>query len=331
LGRTSFGRAGRDGGVSGVFDASHPHFRAAAGSLRRGATAHFNVTPRRSWFPQEGGTIEAFHLSTTLDGTWTYDRFTEGTEPNDMKWHINTTTVLRGGWRINAMTFVESCLNPDELYTHYFIERRHDAGAVIDTVPYTGTKRLPNYGGMIALSTPQWEHGAVDAQIVGGHDDNFDEWSSAWILFATIGVDWRPTDKLRVNGRYLEQRFHRYSDGSLVRLQWVPRVKLEYQVLRPLFVRVVGEYNGFRRDALRDDSRTNDPILIRTATGYSRTTEIERSGFRADWLISYQPSPGTVLFAGYGNTLSSPQFFEPRTLRTQSDGFFVKVSYLFRS
>ena len=53
--------------------------------------------------------------------------------------------------------------------------------------------------------------------------------------------------------------------------------------------------------------------------------------FRADWLFSYQPTPGTVLFAGYGNTLANvdedPR--RPRLQRTQ-DGFFLKLSYLFR-
>ena len=53
--------------------------------------------------------------------------------------------------------------------------------------------------------------------------------------------------------------------------------------------------------------------------------------FRADWLFSYQPTPGTVLFAGYGNTLADLDE-DPRTarLRRTADGFFLKLSYLFR-
>jgi len=53
--------------------------------------------------------------------------------------------------------------------------------------------------------------------------------------------------------------------------------------------------------------------------------------FRADWLFSYQPTPGTVLFAGYGNTLADLDD-DTRTarLRRASDGFFLKISYLFR-
>jgi len=331
LWRAHFTRLGRGGGISANVVGIHPEFRADAGFLSRVGTVQANVTPRRSWYPKNRR-IEAFHLSTMLDGTWTYDRFRNRTEPNDIKWHVNTTTLLRGGWRIATMTFVESFLYPAELYTNFFIERRDDAGAVLDTVPYDGTHRLPNLGGMLTVATPQFEHFAADVQLVGGRDDNFDEWSSAWILFTNISVDWRPTDKLRMNARYLEQRYHRYSDGSLVRLQWVPRLKLEYQVLRPLFVRVVGEYNALKRDALRDDARTNDPILIRTASGaFVPAVRQERGGLRADWLVSYQPSPGTVLFAGYGSTLRSDRFFEPGQLRNQTDGFFLKLSYLFRT
>lgn len=42
-------------------------------------------------------------------------------------------------------------------------------------------------------------------------------------------------------------------------------------------------------------------------------------------------TPGTVLFAGYGNTLANLDE-DPRTarLRRTVDGFFLKFSYLFR-
>src|SRR5690606_42042510 len=99
----------------------------------------------------------------------------------------------------------------------------------------------------------------------------------------------------------------------------------------PLFPSFVRQYAATRTAALRDDSRTNDPILIRQADGTLQpAAPVERSGFRADWLFSYQPNPGTVLFAGYGTSLRGAEFFEPRDLERISDGFFVKVSYLFR-
>ena len=53
---------------------------------------------------------------------------------------------------------------------------------------------------------------------------------------------------------------------------------------------------------------------------------------RLDWLFSYQPTPGTVVFAGYGTGLEEPDRFGDvrRRLIRVSDGFFAKISYLFR-
>jgi hypothetical protein len=37
-----------------------------------------------------------------------------------------------------------------------------------------------------------------------------------------------------------------------------------------------------------------------------------------------------VVFAGYGSTLGEPEGLRFRALRRDSDGFFLKLSYLFR-
>lgn len=240
-----------------------------------------------------------------------------------------TSTSPHSGWQATVYTWSESFKYPHYLYTSYFVERRNNAGEVTDTVPHTGTDRLTNVGLMLRLGTPQWQRFAASAEVLGGQDDNFDEWSSAWILYSTVEADWRPTDRVRVNGRFLEQRVYRRTDRSLVRLRTIPRLKLEYQVSRPIFVRLVGQYDGLEVAALRDDSRTGDPILIRTTDGFRRAIATERGGLRMDWLFSYQPNPGTVIFAGYGSSLGGDELFEPRELGRLQDGSFEKLSYLF--
>ena len=322
-------RTGRETGFNLTLEGRHPEFIAASGFISRTGIAHANFTPRRTWFP-ENSVFESITFTPILDGTWEWDRFTRGTEPNDIKVNSSTTALLRGGWRTSLYTWTETFKYPAYLYTNYYIERRNAAGAVTDTVPYAGTDRLTNIGMMLGLGTPQWNRFSGRVEIIGGQDDNFDEWSSAWILYSTIEGDWRPTNKLRVNGRFLEQRVYRKSDGSLVRLRSIPRLKVEYQLSRPIFVRFVGQYDGLEVDELRDDSRTGDPILIRTATGFERATGVERGGFRMDWLFSYQPNPGTVVFAGYGSSLNGPYLFRPGELERTDDGFFLKVSYVFR-
>jgi hypothetical protein len=49
-----------------------------------------------------------------------------------------------------------------------------------------------------------------------------------------------------------------------------------------------------------------------------------------DWLFSYQPTPGTVVFAGYGSTLADEETRRPYRLERRDDGFFAKVSYAWR-
>ena len=325
----SLTRTGRESGFNFVLEGTHPEFVAASGFLSRTGIARLVFQPRKTWFPKNS-VFETITFSTIFDNTWEWDRFTNGTEPNDIKVNTSTTALLRGGWQTTFYTWTETFKYPAYLYTNYFIERRAPNGLVQDTVPYSGTDRLTNIGVMLRLGTPQWKQFSGSAEVLGGQDDNFDEWSSAWILYSTIEANWSPTEKIRVNGRFLEQRVYRKSDASLVRLRSIPRLKLEYQVARPLFVRVVGQYDGLKVDALRDDSRTNAPILLRTATGYRSAAAVERGGLRLDWLFSYQPNPGTVVFAGYGSSLGSAEFFRPTELERTSDGFFVKLSYLFR-
>jgi hypothetical protein len=323
-------RPGRARGLSIVLEGVHPEFFTASGFTSRAGIAHANITPRWSFFPKDSR-IEAVSFSAILDNTWEWDRFVNGTEPNDIKAQTRTSINWRGGWQTSLFTFVESFKYPAFLYENFHIERRDAAGVPTDTVPYVGTDRLPNYGGELSITTPQRQKFSGFVSLVGGHDDNFDEWSSAWIFFTSFTANWRPTDRVRVEGRWVDQRYHRVSDGSLVRHRMIPRIKLEYQVARPVFVRVVGQYDATKVDSLRDDTRTNDPILIRNSDGtFSRAVAQERGGLRWDGLFSYQPNPGTVLFMGYGATMGSPRFMTPSLLERTSDGFFVKASYLFR-
>jgi hypothetical protein len=122
-------------------------------------------------------------------------------------------------------------------------------------VPYAGTPALPNRDYVLTLNTPQFRHFSANAFVIWGQDENFYEWSSSDILFTTLGVTLRPNPRLRADLNYQLQRFDRVSDGSTVGQVQIPRVRLEYQIARPMFVRVVGQYVAQRTDSLRDDGR----------------------------------------------------------------------------
>lgn len=303
-------------------------FRASSGFLSRVGVANGTLDHLVTWYGPTGGVFESVSQDVLLNGTWQYSGFVQGRSAQDKKLHFNTNAALRGGWRVGASVLVESFGFDERFYRDHAIERH--TGARVDTIPFTGTARLPNIDYLVQLTTPQFKHFSANMFWLWGRDENFYEWSSADIGLLTVGADWRPTDKIRVNGTYNMQYFNRRTDGTLVGDSKIPRVKLEYQLARPLFVRVVGEYNATYQDDLRDDSRTNDPLLIRQGGAYRRATAFRDNQFRADGLIAYQPNPGTVIFAGYGSTLTEPEALRFGRLERQADAFFLKLSYLFR-
>ena len=327
----NFIRSGRRFAVRYQVRGVDPDFRAAAGFISRTGVANANFTHQLITYGKPRGVLDRWSSDVVLDGTWQYDELMAGHASQDRKLHFNNNFTLRGGWRLGGSVLIETFGYDKPLYANYFLGRATPGGT--EFVRYPDGPRLPNLDFSVSAVTPQRAGVELDAFVLWGKDENFYEWSSADIIFLNVGAAWKPTDKLRVDTRYQLQSFRRRSDGSIVGIRRIPRVKAEYQISRPIFVRVVGEYNSDWQDDLRDDSRTNLPIYIfNAATGvYERAVKTYLKSFRADWLFSYQPTPGTVLFAGYGNTLANPEE-DPRQarLRRTQDGFFLKLSYLFR-
>lgn len=324
--------AGRKNGISFTSTGFHGNFNAESGFIQRVGVAQMTIVPRRTWFGPEGAFIESFTGGITLDGTWDYDRFTRGTEPNDAKLHFNSRYSFRGGWSGDASIYYESFKYPTDLYNDFFVELQNDAGVPVDTVAYTGTDRLTNLGLWTTINTPQLKTFSGSLFFVAGRDDNFFEWAPADIFFVTLSLNWNPTEQLRLGLLYNHQQYIRVDDRSNVGLRRVPRLKAEYQITPAIFVRLVGQYDSNFTDELRDNSRTDDPILVldRSTGIYSRTSPTRTNRFRFDWLFSFRPSPGTVLFVGYGSSMSEPDTYRFKGLQRSADGFFMKLSYLFR-
>jgi hypothetical protein len=323
-------RAGRTFGARYTFTGIADDFRAQTGFISRPGVVRANLDHSVTLYGKQGGLLESFTGDVALDGTWEYVRFVNGQGIQDKKLHFNTNARLRGGWELGASVLTESFGYPADVYADYALEVPGPGGVGTDTVPFTGTPTIPNLDYVVTVATPEFSHFSANAFFLWGHDENFYEWASAKISWLDLSLDWRPTHQIRVNGRYQLQWVGRRGDGSTVDLWRSPRLKIEYQLSRPIFLRLVGEYTTERRDALRDDSRTDAPILILDpgSNTYVRTGPFGRRSFRGDFLFSYQPNPGTVLFLGYGSTLRDPTELGRASLRRAEDGFFLKLSYL---
>lgn len=324
-------RAGRRVGLRYQIRGIHDDFRAAAGFISRAGIVLASATHQVNFYGPPGGVVEKWTSDVYADGIWQYDVFTSGGAAQDRKLWFNHNLTFRGGWRAGASVLIESFGFDTRLYRDHVVGVPAAGGLTF--VPFTGGgNRIPNRDLQVTVQTPQRGGVSIDGFVIWGRDTSFYEWSPANILFANVGAEWRPTEKLRLDGRFQLQSYIRRSDGSVVGIRRLPRVKLEYQLARPVFVRVVGEYDGQWTDALRDDGRSGLPLYIRDSSGtYHPAAQAYARTFRADWLFSYQPTPGTVVFAGYGSSLTNLED-DPRQprLRRSVDGYFLKWSYLLR-
>ena len=82
--------------------------------------------------------------------------------------------------------------------------------------------------------------------------------------------------------------------------------------------------NGPTVQAALEDAFTGSPLL----SGGNPVAGFDRRNLRVDFLVSYEPTPGTVAFFGYGAGLADAPVSD--SLRRMSDGFFVKLAYQFR-
>src|SRR2546425_1042635 len=144
----------------------------------------------------------------------------------------------------------------------------------------------------------------------------FAEASEGRALNLFLALAFKPTSSLRFEGQWPHQVITRASDGSWFSTANIPRLKVEYQLTRDIFFRYVGQYFAQVRDTLRDP-RTGDQLIV-NGTPQGRSTNTE---FRNDFLFSYKPTPGTVLFFGYGSSLSEPHPFSFRRLSPTGGAF----------
>jgi hypothetical protein len=314
-----------------AFDAVDERFRTQSGFIGRGGIAQGVLDQWYTHNLKPGQFLESITFNPTLYYTWNYSALVHQGEALEKKLHNRVAITAKGGWSADATLMTETFGFDRALYAGYRVLRGPG-----DTVAFTGSPRIGNRDFGFSLNTPQWKHVSLSAFYLWGSDENFLEWAPADIIFANFSAEVRPTDRLRITTSYIKQRFVRQTDHTQVADARIPRLKLEYQIARPLFVRLVGEYASSEQDALRDDGRTNAPLIVNGALSPAFTD----GTFRSDFLLSFRPVPGTVFFMGYGagyaDMRDDPRSFTiPRSLglpglSLTDNVFYVKASYLYR-
>ena len=215
------------------------------------------------------------------------------------------------------------------IYTGYGL--LHPDGTV---TPFTGGgDRLPNHDYLLSAGSPVWRHFDFNAFVLGGlTDENYSEWARGRLIVVNASADLRLTNQWRFNLNYNQTTIWRPSDGSRLSDQIVPVLTVIYQPTRAFQFRLISQYALDRQDSLRDESRTNLPIVYVNGDGtYTRAAAFNHQLLETNLLFTYLPNPGTVVYLGYGTIDQQPDVLGRARLAPAQSNFFVKVSYLWRT
>lgn len=296
-------------------------FKGDAGFIQRNNNVDLRFFNRLAFYGDSPDDLfQSFWLFGGPTRLWRYDDFGRKA-PLEGGEELRIMANLRGGWRLNANLDREFfTLDPEEFedITVPTIEGQLE--------PYRPAHTLDNlWRGSVTLGLPSRRTLDASVTLTSGAVAIFSEGSEGRTTRLDATVGYRPTPGIRVEALAAIARLTRAHDGSEFSRTLIPRLKLEYQPHRSLFFRVVTELRDERSDALRAAGSPTALYVDGTASTPSRTRNL-----RSDWLVSYEPSPGTVAFFGYGSTLERPETEGLSRLRRSQDGFFLKLAYQFR-
>ena len=320
-------RTGRSFGFHYNILGIHDEFRADNGFVPRTGFIEPNISNRYTWYGKPGAAFERFNVFGTLNGYWNYDDFTSGKNLVEDHASAMMQMTLRGGWNVNLTPRISTYAFDQADYANLLIPGVTSSSA---PTPFVPSSRIETLASSFSISSPQFRTFAASVGTTLGNDVDFLETSRVFRTDYNASLDLRPSDRLRVSATYVSSTFMRRSDDERSAFTHIPRLKVEYQLARPLFVRVVSQYTATRREPLRDP-RTGEILLITSGGTTAPSTQSTTNVLRTDWLISYRPAPGTVLFLGYGGSMSEPDPLAFQQLRRTNDSFFVKASYVFRA
>jgi hypothetical protein len=236
---------------------------------------------------------------------------------------LSPSATLRGGWNVGGSVSRSFFSYSPADYAHYQIQVFTPGGPSF--VPFTvpGPER-DLFSGTLRFTTPTWRLMTATGSVTWGAIPIFREAAPGTQLALSATVDLRPAPAMRVSFQATQRTIDRRNGGSRFSNETIPRLKLEYQLTRAIFFRFVGQYTARQLSELHD--RNGIPVWIDSVL----TTPSSTREFRMDWLFSYRPTPGTLVYLGYGSTLEAADVYTSSDLKRASDGFFGKASWLFR-
>jgi hypothetical protein len=316
LWEAEFDRTGRGWGFNYKLTSFGRDFETWSGFVNRTGVISGRAFNRITVYGDRGAWMEQFQMFGGGSRIWSTDNALgsgalEGSE------QLNTSMTLRGGWNLTNQVehgFVR--FNPDE-YVSYRIPGPDQPQ------PFPlATGVFDAFSTSFGVNTPTFTAWDASFRVNFGETAIFPEAAPGNFTQASLSLNHRPTSAVRLGLSITAQQLRRARDNSEFARTILPRLRLELQPNRSLFFRLVAEYRS-ERQSDPVDPIDGLPILIGGTPLQGSATD----RLRMDWLASYEPTPGSVVFLGYGSTLQGQRPLTFRELERRDDAFFMKVHW----
>lgn len=314
-------KSGRSFSWNAHFEDVDPAFNTSTGFINRIGDVNTQGSVSLTKFGRPGALLERISVRTNFDAFFRHDEFWDGGSPFEAELQAFPTLSFRGG---RSITFVLRDgyfrFNPSEYATWGTLDASGDPQPFVLPEPLKHmvalgimprariNNRVQLNGRLFYRDVPIFNEAARGLEIQGNGS-------------LTI----RPNSSVQLTLSHTFSSLKRERDNSQYSTSHLPRVRIQYQFLKSLFVRGLVQFRLTERSALQDPT-TGLPLTIGGSTVDARS----QGQFEGQLLAQYQPSPGTVVFIGYSRIMRGERTFRLSRLTPTSDGLFVKLGYLFR-
>lgn len=299
----------------------HPEFVTESGYLPRiGETvANGNLTLTR--YGEAGAVLERAALGFRGESYFFHDAFWEGQGPYEAEVQLLPSFSFRGDRTISVILRSGYFEFPRELYEDYQV--RNGNGSMVS---FRLPPALKNLKALAIMPRVRLTNSAnLNGRIYFRELPIYAEASRGLEFLLAPQLSLKPTTALSLTLDQTFSRLWRHADDSVFSTAVVTRLVSQYQFSKALMARVMVQYNLEDRDALQAPE-TQDGIWIDGVRVEAR----EEGTAQGQFLLQYQPSPGTIFYVGYTGIMEGDYSFGLGRKDPTQDGLFLKLSYLFR-
>jgi hypothetical protein len=300
----------------------HPDFQARTGYLTRIGESQAIGNAGVTHYGTPGALLERASLGLRVESYFDHQAFWDGDRPYEAEVQLLPSFTFRGDRSISVILRDGYFEFPEEAYQQYEVQTP-DGGSE----PFVVPSALRNLKAIAV--TPRLRitnQTSLNGRVYYRELPIYAEASRGLEFLIAPSLSFRPTESLFLSLNQTFARIWRRADDSVFSTAVVSRITSQYQFSRAIFARLLVQYGLEDRAPLLDPG-TGRPLLVAGQVAGER----EKGTIQGQFLVQYQPSPGTIFYLGYSRVMEGGYSYGLGGKDPVADGLFLKLSYLFRA